>query len=237
MDPHGGALFDVTGNLIGPATLNGNAVVKPGVPTVAMGGDQLIVDGSGDSATTTAQWPLNFTGGTAWTVSVWFYNVNFSNYATIFAITNGPGGRIILTQIDGGNDWFIQVDTGGGGTGGSNNQPFPLGQWNHMAMVRNGTSLLGYVNGVQRNTYTLGSGAGATGGILELGSSQAKGGGSDFNGQYGPVCAWNRAFGANEIWMLYEPRTRWDLYWQPNTRAYSFMSAAAAAAGYLLVKN
>jgi hypothetical protein len=34
------------------------------------------------------------------------------------------------------------------------------------------------------------------------------------------------------------PSRKYDLYWQPNTRAYSFMSAiAAGTAGYLLVKN
>jgi hypothetical protein len=56
-------------------------------------------------------------------------------------------------------------------------------------------------------------------------------------GSIASVAMWSREMTASEVWELYDPRTRWDLYWQPSNRAYSFMSVAAAAAGYLLVKN
>jgi hypothetical protein len=93
-----------------------------------------------------------------------------------------------------------------------------------------------YVNGVNVGTDTTTS-SGFSTNVVTIGSDQ----GFDsrtrqFNGWISDVNCWNRALTAAEAWALYDPRSRWDLYWQPNTRAYSFMSAAAAA-GFLLVKN
>jgi hypothetical protein len=66
----------------------------------------------------------------------------------------------------------------------------------------------------------------------------AIGGISGWDGLIADVRIYKRALSDAEVWALYDPRSRWDLYWQPNTRAYSFMSAiAAGTAGYLLVKN
>jgi len=51
----------------------------------------------------------------------------------------------------------------------------------------------------------------------------------DFDGVITDIRAWNRAFSADEIWALYDPQTRWDLYWQP--RRTIFLPAAAAGGG------
>jgi hypothetical protein len=41
----------------------------------------------------------------------------------------------------------------------------------------------------------------------------------NFDGQISDVRFYNRALSAEEVWALYDPATRWDLYWQP-TKTY-----------------
>lgn len=41
---------------------------------------------------------------------------------------------------------------------------------------------------------------------------------------------WARSLSDHEVWSLWAPRTRWDLYWQPSRRTYAFVGAAAPAA-------
>jgi hypothetical protein len=95
-----------------------------------------------------------------------------------------------------------------------------------------------FVNGVSQGTQTTGGDA-PSNKVMTIGSD----GGFDsrnrqWSGWISDVMIWNRDLSASDVWALYDPRSRWDLYWQPNTRAYSFMSAiAAGTAGYLLVKN
>ena len=43
------------------------------------------------------------------------------------------------------------------------------------------------------------------------------------------VRVWNRVLTAHEHRALYAPQTRWDLFWQPNPRAFAFVQAEAAA--------
>jgi hypothetical protein len=88
-------------------------------------------------------------------------------------------------------------------------------------MTLDGVNETLYLNGVQvvnRTPYTgfteqmqlfrIADGAFATGPIWHVGM-------------------WLRAFSASEVWNIANV-VPWDLYWQPNTRAYSFLQSAAA---------
>jgi hypothetical protein len=237
-------MFDIARRLSGPMSLNGNAAVVnnsaigPGISKLG-GGSYLALDGSGDYALMTNQAPLNFNGSTTWTIEFWFYWNAFNAYSEVFSLNNGTGAgnRLVCVFID-NSDWFIAVDTSGGANGGSGNRFYNPQEWTQMVLVRNGTHVSGYVNGLLKGAgWTVGSAGGTTGGDLYLGINRT-GGGTDFNGLMGPCSAWNYAKTDNEVWALYDPRTRWNRYLQqPSTRAYSFMSIAASAAGYLLVKN
>ncbi len=234
-EPFAGSIRDIRGSLTG-AALNGNAFVAP----ASIGGSSLVVDGSGDYAKWLNQPAVTFSGTTTWTISIWFYWASKGSYNALFDLADGAGSgnRLATIFLDGAGDYFVNVNTSGGGNGGSLGfQNFLPNVWNHTALVRNGVNLTAYINGQTKLTTSgLGAAAGPSDGDLYLGKNQT-GGGSDWNGQYGPVSVWNYAKSDAEIWNLYDPRTRWDLQWQPSNRAYSFMSAAAAAAGYLLVKN
>lgn len=43
------------------------------------------------------------------------------------------------------------------------------------------------------------------------------------------TCLWNRAMTAPEVWQLYDPATRWELYYPTGRRAYSFAPPSAPA--------
>lgn len=48
-----------------------------------------------------------------------------------------------------------------------------------------------------------------------------------FSGDIWDARVYRRALSASEVWSLYEPSTRWDLYWTPSTRVYEFFGASA----------
>lgn len=59
----------------------------------------------------------------------------------------------------------------------------------------------------------------------------------NWDGWLAGVCIWDRILTPAEHWALYDPATRWDLYWQPSTRVYVDMALPASDVGYLLVMN
>jgi hypothetical protein len=109
-------------------------------------------------------------------------------------------------------------------------------KWNHMVgTTLNTTSRACYLNGANKGTDTTSVNPSVASPTEEIG---ANAGLNVWRGLIADIRIWNRVLSDAEVWSLYDPQMRWDLYWQPNTRAYSFMSAiAAGTAGYLLVKN
>lgn len=55
-------------------------------------------------------------------------------------------------------------------------------------------------------------------------------GGESWIGMMQDVLWYDRALNATEAWSLYDPATRWDLYWQPGRRVFFDVGAAAATA-------
>ncbi len=51
----------------------------------------------------------------------------------------------------------------------------------------------------------------------------------EFNGQIGPVSLYNRALSAAEIWSLYDPQTRWELYQPPRPMVWWMPPATTSA--------
>ena len=52
---------------------------------------------------------------------------------------------------------------------------------------------------------------------VSFGAFRTDGTFNPFLGEIGPAYIWNRALSDDEVWSLYNPPTRWDLYWQPRT--------------------
>jgi hypothetical protein len=151
-------------------TVNGNAVANeltPGLLTnvVKSGGSSAITgsvefDGTGDYLSLAYNSDLWF-GDQNWTLECWLHQNSFTNYGIIWDFgygfadntrsvviyvdrTAGTPGRIRIAQSpDGGTNY----DTDLGLTLNTNS-------WHHLAVVRNGSNVTGYLNGIAGNSVT-----------------------------------------------------------------------------------
>lgn len=48
----------------------------------------------------------------------------------------------------------------------------------------------------------------------------------EFHAWLSDVCLWSREITADEVWSLYDPQTRWDLYWQPKPQILGGVTGA-----------
>jgi hypothetical protein len=98
----------------------------------------------------------------------------------------------------------------------------------HVAAVfASATSRTIYVNGRSEATDTASAN---TTGMETFRLGARNGPGSLLNGCLGDARIYNRALTATEVWNLYNPATRWDLYAQPNRRVYFDVGATFNAA-------
>jgi hypothetical protein len=177
-------------------------------------------------------------GLTSLTITYWVY------------ITRTLGSESLWGQGDASASCFLETNgsttgpfwRGGSDLRGAFTEVLTVGEWQHIAWTANAGTTNYYRNGVLKQTSANGCGtiSAATGNGMCIGGQQAGSGGGIVqaaDGLWADFRVYPYLCTPNQVWELYSPRSRWDLYWQPNTRAYSFMSAAASAAGYLLVKN
>lgn len=113
----------------------------------------------------------------------------------------------------------------------------PLNAWSFIGVACGANGAVAYANGrdvtgsIGGNLATSGdwtSGSGTTqtvslGRLLTENSEQ-------LIGQMFDGAVWNRKLSPAEMWSLYDPRTRWDLYYVPGRRVFFDVGAAAAAA-------
>ena len=97
-------------------------------------------DGSGDYLTGTSP---NLSG--TWTVELWWFPTVFSGNQTIISFNNGAGPGI---NIWSNSSRQLSVDDGNTGQSAFTTTTFTANTWNHLAVVRNGTTTTGYINGV-----------------------------------------------------------------------------------------
>jgi hypothetical protein len=91
-----------------------------------------------------------------------------------------------------------------------------------------GGTMTFYVNGISQGTANT-NGDTVSSKTISIGSDTGLDSRNrQFSGWISDVMVWNRELTQQEVWQLYAPSSRWDLYWQPNTRAYSFLQSAAA---------
>lgn len=103
--------------------------------------------------------------------------------------------------------WFVWTDGGFkeifGGSAVTNTLFHVCGTWN-------GTTGFLYVNGVQIAQSTPGGTTSTSTETVGLGAQP--GGGENLQGELSDIRIYNRALTAAEVWRLYAPATRWDLY-------------------------
>jgi hypothetical protein len=108
-----------------------------------------------------------------------------------------------------------------------------------VAVYDSGVQKTVWVNGKKTALTTRSGSLTTTSQMFTIGNRPTgTGGDAPWAGFLADVGLWSYAWPDELCYDWNNPRTKYDLYWQPNTRAYSFMSAiAAGTAGYLLVKN
>lgn len=133
------------------------------------------------SITTAANGPLDLAAGAGnWTVEAWFLLTNTTADRAVFW-KGGSTGSVnpsyaFWIQAGGTGQWIVG---NGAGSGASQNLSgtFVAATWYHFALVRNGSTLTAYVNGVAQTpvtmTFTMSNTASN---LLTIGSSAADGG-------------------------------------------------------------
>ena len=104
---------------------------------------------------------------------------------------------------------------------------YPAFAWHHVTVVWNPPSgLFLYVNGVQQASNTT-----ATTTLRDVSDMRVFGNSNiaanGWDGSIADFRVYRRAFNAAEVWSLYDPGTRWDLYSVPSRRVYFDVGAAA----------
>jgi hypothetical protein len=163
------------------------------------------------------------------TVAVWV-NPKDAVTATTLWSAAGTGFTGWYFNMSGGN-YGWQALSGSSGIA-TPSRSVLQNKWQHLTAVElSANSRACYLDAANKGTDTTSVSVTLPSNAVEsIGKYDAPGGGTgnNLNGTIADVRVYNRALTDAEVWELYDPRSRWDLYWQPNTRAYSFMSAAAA---------
>jgi len=151
-------------------TVNGGATAGATGPFTYTRGNSVYFDGTGDQLFS----PVDGRQYGNFTIECWIYLNAISGYPTFYAIGNESGGRISF-QVTGG---ALQYNIYGGGNvslGGT----LGLNQWYHIAFVRSGTTITGYVNGTSTGTAVMSGTIGNANGVYISGISS---GGDLING-------------------------------------------------------
>ena len=107
------------------------------------------------------------------TFECWAYIVTYGSTSAFFTIGNEAAGRYYFALTgSGGQLWSNQY--GGGNFTWGTATSVPLNQWTHIAWVRVGTTVTGYVNGISVGTQTISGTVGNSGGIT-IGANPAGG--------------------------------------------------------------
>jgi len=218
----------------------GNAGLGPDLPnTVDPGGNDGVLSGGIDWGTaaevgwgilfsnTTTEFvdcsPIDWRGRTALTATAWMtWDGSGTNEHTIISNWGGAQGDAqLLLRLEPAGDFlevFVNQDASNANVNATDLVVPTDGSWHHVGMVYDhaGDGLLKvYVDGVESTitaATTAGFGSNQRFASLELGRSPQTSGRDPLGGQLGEVRVYGRALLADEMWQLWAPQTRHDLY-------------------------
>lgn len=144
-------IYDAT--TINDMTTFGNAQVSTAVSK--FGGSSVYFDGSGDYLLTPSN-PAYALSGTSFTIEAWVYVTSSSEpYQHVVKGVGSGGNNLMYIDYSGGSNGVLSSNAGGAPASQSG---VTLNTWHHVAVVRNGTSVTCYVNGVGGTPQTLNPG-------------------------------------------------------------------------------
>jgi len=120
------------------------------------GGSSMYFDGTGDNLLTTPTPLLNF-GASDFTIEFWIYPASTSAGSVLYSTSSRAKADVLALVLSGGSV-LVYITASGGSvwsiTSGSNAGSLTTNTWQHVALVRSGSSFRGYVNGVLGFTVT-----------------------------------------------------------------------------------
>ena len=147
--------FAITRN--GDVKVTSFSPFKPtGLYSTATNGGSGYFDGSGDYLTSSGS---QFTFGTGnFTIEMWVYPTALPSSDLGFFVDTRPSGTnngfaLWMVQTSG----YLGLYDGPSGAGVDSTTPVPLNTWSHVALVRNGSSLTAYFNGINVASRTTSS--------------------------------------------------------------------------------
>ena len=194
------ARYSFEGNL-GDSSGNANNATGTGSPTFTTGkyGSALNLNGSGQYAMAPAS---ILAGVTNFTIAAWVYWNGGSAWQRIFDFGNDTTNYLFLTPSSGSGTLRFAITTNSYGAEQIlETSPLPVGQWQHIAVTRNGNTAKLYTNGVPAVSGTVTIAPASFNPVLNnFGMSQY----SDpfFNGRLDEVFIYNYALSDTEITRL-----------------------------------
>lgn len=158
------------------------------------------------------------------------------NYFTLAKDDTGSASNSVNLQWGAGAGfWEITVEFWGGGTVFSSflkdttNAVAPQ-RWVDVVYTYDGsTNHALYLDGVLANTSAAGQSQTGAVGLIRLASFNSAFPSPYFKGWLADATIVNRVWTAAEVFSWSDPRTRWDLYWQPSNTAYFFVGTATGS--------
>jgi len=143
----------ITNNDSRTGTVYGNPVLG----STGKFGTAITMDGSGDYISVADFDELNF-GTDNFTIDTWLYPQNVTSEQLIMGQRAGPGGETISFYIEIYNGYVSFVVYSGTSYYGSyRTATISINTWTHIALVRNGTTITMYKNGVASGSQTIGT--------------------------------------------------------------------------------
>ena len=210
------------------ASPSGHTVTKVGDPTHEVeqkkfGASSLYFDGN-DSLTVADNDDVNDFGTGDYTIDFWFNSsVTNQRHTSFFSTEGAGGGYTLLLNNANTSDGTIAYWGGLGSDVRTSSGGYNDGNWHHVALVRNGTSLAIYVDGVSKASATSSSSESSSG-TLRIGDSYYS----------------NRGLtGYMDEFRISKGIARWTAAFTPPTRAYSYvdLNSNLNVAGYLDAPN
>lgn len=170
------------------------------------------------------------------TMSCWFLAADVTNYYALVAVlkyANAGTDDYFSLGINGagaGDPVYAEVANGANYNAASSATGYTANTWNLAAGgFESATSRWATCNAQSRGTNTT-SRTPTAGSIdrTQIGSFVSQGGTySPINGQIFDVRIYNRSISQTDNWLMYDPATRWDLWYQTGRKVYSFSTGAA----------
>jgi Concanavalin A-like lectin/glucanases superfamily len=169
-------------------------------------------------------------------VSAWIHPTTAGQNSTGKILESTPGS-VIYFGYDGAATIFAHFFTTSGADPYARVTTGPvLGAMTHVVgSCSVGVANAMYFNGVSQILSTNDLGSGTVNAITILHVGNTGGVAQDFSGAMWDLRIYDRAIRSDEAWQMYDPATRWDLYYELRTKTYLFPVPAVAGGNNALV--